>query len=55
MTIEAFVTTLEARLGKVFTEEQKDFIMNLDTPGMCFASRERIFTLCHSQTWLHWS
>lgn len=38
MTIEAFVTTLEARLGKVFTEEQKDFIMNLDTPGMCFAS-----------------
>lgn len=38
MTIDAFVTSLEVQMHKQYTEEQLDFIKNLDTPGMCFAS-----------------
>lgn len=38
MTIDAFITSLENALKRVFTDEQRDFIKNLDTPGMCFAS-----------------
>lgn len=38
MTIDAFITLLEVKLHRNFTAEQLDFIKNLDTPGMCFAS-----------------
>lgn len=38
MTIDAFVTQLEVRLGVDYTEEQRDFIKSLDSAGICFAS-----------------
>lgn len=38
MNIDNFLVTMEVRLNKCYTEEQRDFIKNLDTPGICFAS-----------------
>lgn len=38
MSIEAFTTQLEVRLGRIFTQEQAKFIQSLDKPGICFAS-----------------
>ena len=35
---EAFLSMLEARLDKVYTDEQKMLIMNMDKPTICFAS-----------------
>lgn len=38
MTIDAFITQTEVGLNMRFTDEQRDFIVNMTTPGMCFAS-----------------
>lgn len=35
MNIDNFLVTMEVRLNKCYTEEQRDFIKNLDTPGIC--------------------
>lgn len=38
MDIGNFLVAMEVRLKKRYTDEQRDFIMNLDKPGICFAS-----------------
>lgn len=38
ISLDAFVTSIEAELKVVYTEEQLKFIKQLDSPGICFAS-----------------
>lgn len=38
MTVEAFVSYLCAKMDVDYTREQRDFITNMNTSGMCFAS-----------------